>query len=427
MNGPTLKVLAGVALIMVIVASGVVILRTLSADPPAPARGTDPPEPGGGPTDGGGARAVSSGPPPPTIKGPVSIAPDNPLQPAYKPVNRPAYLQFLRQQGKTYSSQVVGKVSGRASKKDWGLRGVAYFEYLYAVESKGKILKNDGVKVVEERHFGKVNENLLVSSYEVVVELPDELDKVFSALAWFGPQAAAVAAAGRTAKNIVNNVRLPVSKEWVDLAREKGLFSKFPDLDPRKMESELRMFTQGSDNRLLEGKTVRIVFIDGKGVESVEGVGCELTPRERDLVVRTNFVMDHYLFPDRKVEPGHDWTVNGDVFSGFLDPRLHGRVGGEVTVLRAPDFVDHKDEVSKRVKIVKGTLVLRDEAGGREITGQITNLRGACAIPDRFGVVTSGTLQGYADYKAVTKDHLLFAAETTFTPRLEVSYACTVE
>lgn len=193
------------------------------------------------------------------------------------------------------------------------------------------------------------------------------------------------------------------------------------------MESELKMFTQGSDNRLLENKKVKIVFEDGQGVIQVEGVGCEITGRERDIIVRTNMVMDHYLFPDRKVEPGSDWQIRGDVFSGFLDPRLEGKVDGQVTVARAPDFTDAKSGVAKRLRIVKGQIVVRRESEQREITGQITGLKGVCVIPDTVGVVTSGGLHGHVDYKNLSRDHLLFAAETSFTPRIDITYECSVE
>lgn len=236
MNSPIVKVLASAACIMVIVASGVVILRNVT--PP-----TQPPQQGGG--EGGGQvidpkqpqkpadpEIISTSPPQVPLKGLTVIPPNHPLQPSYKPVNQPAYLQLLRQEGKTYHNKVVGKVGGRASKKDWGVRGVAYFEYLYAVESRGKILRNDGAKIVEERAFDKVHENLLVSGYEIGIELPDKLDTVFQMLNYFGGKVATVAAAGRTAARIVNNVRIPVSREWVDQAREKGLFSKGPATRP---------------------------------------------------------------------------------------------------------------------------------------------------------------------------------------------------
>jgi hypothetical protein len=433
MNSPVLKVLVGLAAIMVILASGSVFLRAITA-PESPDRTSprqnekeDSAGKDGKTPDATRPRVVTTSRPPVLLKGPQKVPPDNPLQPSYRPINKPAFLQLLRQQGKTYHNRVVGKVAGKASKKDWGVRGTAYFEYIYAVESRGKILKNDGTQVVEERTFNDVHENLLVSAYEIGLELPESLDKMFLLLNVFGPKGQAVSLAARTAMRIANNIQLPVPAGWVEQARNAGVFAKVPQLDPSRLESELKLFSQGSDNRLLQGKTVRIVFKDGQGVTEVEGVGCQISERERDTIVRTNFILDHYIMPDRKVEPGSDWAVSGDVFSGFLDPRLNGKISGDVGLMRTPDFIDHKGEVSKRLKIVKGNIEVRKTDGNRDITGQITGLRGVCVMPDKFGVVTVGHLHGYASYKNVSADHLLFAAETTVTPRINVSYECTVE
>ena len=187
------------------------------------------------------------------------------------------------------------------------------------------------------------------------------------------------------------------------------------------------MFTQGTDNRLLEGKTVKIVFKEGFGVHQVIPIDCGLTDRERDVIVRTNFLMDHYLFPDTEVGLGTEWTRNGDVFAGFLDPRLNGKVGGTITVMRTPDFVDARGKVSKKLKVVNGQIVVTDQSGTSNITGQVTGLKGVCVLPDDYGVVTSAHLHGYAEYRSISRDHLLFEAHTSFLPKIEIRYECSVE
>src|SRR5262249_50217525 len=106
---------------------------------------------------------------------------------------------------------------------------------------------------------------------------------------------------------------------------------------------------------------------------------------------------------------------------------VNGYLGGKVVISRTPDFIDSRDETSKRLRLVKGEIVVRDEAGNQNVSGQITGLRGICVMPDKLGVVTNGQLQGYVDYKAISRDHLLFSAESTFTPKIEVSYECSVE
>jgi hypothetical protein len=137
--------------------------------------------------------------------------------------------------------------------------------------------------------------------------------------------------------------------------------------------------------------------------------------------------MDHYIFPDQKKGPGDEWDVDGSVFGGFLDPRLNGKIGGSVSIIRSPDFVDSSGKISKRLKIVSGNVQISDERNTEGITGQITGLKGICALPDDVGVITSAHLNGYADYRKVSRDHLLFEAQTTYTPKFEVRYECEVK
>ena len=417
-----LNVLKAVALVAITLAAGTYILRGVddggtqdrgksdTTVPTAPAVITP--------------NTAAPAPRPSVTTQPISIKSDNPLQPAYRPVNQPAYIQFLRQEGKTYHSRVVGKVTGQASKKDWGIRGLAYFDYLYAVESSGKIVKNDGVTIIEERFFSKVHENLFTSGYALRIEMPEKLQDVISLLGAVDPSAGHSAGA---MTRLLDNVQVPVTREWIEAARKAGLFRDLEKFDPQRLEEEIKMFTQGSDNKLLEGKTVRIIFKDGFGVSDIIPIGCGLTDRERDVIIRTNFVMDHYLFPDRQVAPDADWTIDGSVFAGFVDPRLNGKVEGQVTVTRTPDFVDADGKVSKRLKITKGQVIIRNENGPTNITGQITNLKGVCVLPDDFGVVTSAHLGGFVEYKNVSRDHLLFQAETTMQPKIDISYECSVE
>ncbi len=421
-----LKILSAAALIAVTIAAGLYVIMTINA-PQSPQEGT-PPTKGKSKylADQTGKTTVNpTNAPVDTAKTnqPIVIAPDNPLQPLYKPINQPSIIQFLRQEGKTYITMVVGKITGQASKKDWGIKGVAYFEYLYTIASEGKILKNNGVTIIEERSFGKVNENLIVSGYEIRVELPEKLITFCD----FVGNLYGDGGATKDVLSSVNNAQISINKQIVDIARESGIFKDIPKLDPKQYENEIKMFATGSGNRLLEGKRVKIFFKDGSGITDIVPIDCEISDRERDLITRTNFVMDHYIFPDQKKGPGDEWDVDGSVFGGFLDPRLNGKIGGSVSIIRSPDFVDPSGKISKRLKIVSGNVQISDERNTEGITGQITGLKGICALPDDVGVITSAHLNGYADYRKVSRDHLLFEAQTTYTPKFEVRYECEVK
>ena len=136
----SLKILTAIALISVTIAAGVLTIKTLTSTPTNGGEGNTP-----GPTDvGEGTRIVKRKPDEksiPKFSTPIEVMREDPLQPCYVPVNQPVYLQNIRIEGKTYHSRVMGKVEGQASKKDWGIRGSAYFTYIYGVESIGKIVK----------------------------------------------------------------------------------------------------------------------------------------------------------------------------------------------------------------------------------------------------------------------------------------------
>lgn len=425
-----IKILSAVALLAIIAASCVVIICQIHGQS-TPSVISGPDKPTCLPIDNSylpDPRAK------PQFTKPLNVA-DNPIQPTYRPINQPSHLQMIRQEGKTYHSIVLGRLNGRASKSDWGMQGAAYFNYLYGIESSGKILKNDGITVVEERTFKKVTEELLVSEYELSVDLGERLQGLLSLIELAGGATADNDPTGTSAAAVVvantikrmDGSKVAIKKGWVDAARKVGVFKELPQIDPEKFESELRMFTQGTNDHLLEGKTVRITFVDGQGVKTIEPVKCALSEKERDIIIRSNFVLDHYIFPNHKVSPGEDWTVDGDAFAGFLDPRLVGKPGGKVTLVRTADFVGADGAISKKLKLTEGDIVIQETNGSQAVSGQLTGLKGVLTIPDATQVITSAVLSGYSDYQRVSTDHLLFKAQHTMKPSFEIKYQCSVE
>ena len=437
----TLKVLAAIALVAVTIAAGVFVIKTMTAP-------NNPPNKPTVPTTKGGATGTDIVEIPtkqaerskPKFSETIVVAKDDPLQPKYVPVNQPEFLQNIREEGKTYHSSVMGKVEGQASKKDWGIRGSAYFTYIYGVESIGKIIKNDGVTIIEERTFGKVIEDVLVSRYDVGFELPPTIQNGFNFLCatigaageiYLGAGDGSTGATsgwqvGKIINQVVGDIKIPFDDVTFDKFRDEKMLPE--SLDPQRVKNEMMMFTKLKGGRILEGKKVRIIFKDGQGITSITPIRCQLSEQEVDVIKRTNYVMDHYLFPDQQVAPNSTWDVNGDVFAGFLDPRLHGKVGGKVSVRRVSDFTDAKGEVAKRLRLVNGHISFTDNStAGQAITGQLSGIKGLCSMPNKYGVITTAAMSGTMIYKNVSTDHLLFDAEMTVTPRFEISYECSVE
>ncbi len=353
----------------------------------------------------------------------IRVSSDDDIASKYVPVNNPKYLQVLREEGKTYNSSVLGKVSGWASKKDWGMVGMAYFNYVYSIMSQGYIKKNDGLTIIEERSFGKVTESITVNKYELSFEIPDELATACAALEFFFGSDGSMTA---FAKGFLDNVKIPINDGIITGLKNIGIV---PDsLDPEKLKNEMLMFTKSKDSKLLEGKKVRIEYKDGQGIVSITPMdGCVLSAQEIDVIKRTNFVVDHYIFPDKQVEPDDEWQVPSGVFSGFLDPRMVGKIDGSVTVSRLSDFIK-KEETYNRLRFKNGIIqFVSNSSSSSEITGQITGVSGGCNIPLSTGVVSDAILRGNMEYKNVSKDHLLFEARTTTSPVFEVRYQCEVK
>lgn len=428
-----IKILSVLALIAVIIASVTYIIRSNTERSVAPSV-TDsapivssPPNP-----DAGGDPSVSE-PSEPQHGGLIEVKEDDPLQPKYEPINQPAVLQNLRQEGKIYCSSAVGKVSGRARKKDWGFDGSATFEYLYAMKTTGKILKNDGHTVVEERFFDNVEDTLIVSDADVRVAMPAEklggiVGFIATCRSYFltrdetiaqktGEEAAEYATA---ALSLFNKFHFHYTNEELrKMAKKEGFF-----ID--KVKATIKAI--GLPNAtLLKGKRVKLTFKDGLGLVTIEPMGCTLSDEEVDIIKRTNFVMDHYLMPETKKNVGDEWKVDGSVFSGFMDPRLQGKIVGSLTVERIADFPGADGQVCKRLRLRDGNISVENPNADNMIVGKYMQITGSANIPSRDGVVTGAALQGYADYKNVSKNHLLFEARMEVQPLFEIKYECVVK
>ena len=406
-----LKTLAALALITIIMMAGVHIYQSLNPSPvPVPPVVNKP-----GPTEPDPSPKPTPTPPSPVDPAPVKVEKDNPVMPKYSAINDPVILQNMRVEGKTYRSVVIAEVKGRATKKDWGVvNATVGFNYVYSVESTGKIIKNDGLTIIEERTFSNVNEKLLVGDVDLSLKIPrNGITDVIAPL--FG-------VTNETIDMINDNSHVTLSEG--DL---KILSEVIPSLDPDKMKGKLLMFSKAGNQRLLQGKKVRIEFKDGLGITSIEPIGCGLTEEEKEIIIRTNFVMDHYIMTDKKVEVGDEWRVNADVFSGLIDPRLRGAVGGEVTIMRVADAPGQDlDGNTRRLKLINGEINVTIPDDKNRVTGSVTNIKGSCIIPDKYGVIKEGVISGRVKYTEVSTDHFLFEARMEATPELEIHYECEV-
>ena len=232
-----------------------------------------------------------------------------PLRRPPKPIGDPDRIKEVLQVGKTYRVVAKAGFDARVEDKDWDIKQVTNLAYVMEMHVTRKIESNDGHRIVELRTFDHLrNAKVLFQVEGVTIEL--------------GPLGALVLGA-------IDSVQ-PGTIETV--ATVKPFVETFLKSSAQALaDGQASKAFAGVDS--LSGKTVRIAFVDdGRGVESITPIGCQLTADEADLVWNTAVLSDCYLLPDVKVKAGETWKVDGRQLGGFLDPTLRGVPSGEIEV-----------------------------------------------------------------------------------------------
>jgi hypothetical protein len=240
-----------------------------------------------------------------------SELPRPPVSP--KRVGDPDRIRETLRVGKTYEIVIKAGLDARVEDKAWGFKQVTNLAYAAEMAIERVVESNDGRRVVELRRFVKSrNVKLLCDVEGVVIELGTPGMLLLGALDAVLP---GTTAAFTFATPIVET---PLGYGARGAAQAKAA------------KAVAHVDT-------LSGKAVRIAYVDGVGVESIEPVGCTLSDSERDFVFGTAVMSDCYILPDVKIAPGRDWTVEGSQLAGLLDPSLRGWTSGEVVVDRHGD------------------------------------------------------------------------------------------
>ena len=183
------------------------------------------------------------------------------------------------------------------------------------------ITDNDGRRIVEDYHFTSVRTAWLASDRLLELELgsPDKplLENIKEADGFAGTKPVALA---------------PVA----DAILKSGMH------DAAHNAIDEAVIAVDS----LSGKTVRITFVDGVGVESIKPLGCDLTDWELKYLLSLPVVSDAYIVPPKKEsEPPGDHFAPGAVLASLLGPAMHGSRLSDTVIRPArsldPQTVDH--------------------------------------------------------------------------------------
>lgn len=173
----------------------------------------------------------------------------------------------------------------------------------------------------------------------------------------------------------------------------------------------------------LSGKSVRIIYADGVGVESIEPVACSLNRDELDFVASTAVLSDCYIW-DLKKAPGARWRVDGSQLVGLLDPSIRGTTGGDLGLVRDADIRDG-GQTFALLKVEDGSLTINSSDASTRRIGTFTP-RGTLRFSLLNKIVEEAKLVGRFELEEVSTDHILFETSFKTRPTLTVEYSCSV-
>ena len=319
--------------------------------------------------------------------------------PSPKPVGDPDRIKETLLEGKTYRVVLKAGLNARAEDKAWWRKEVINLAYVVEMQVDRTVERNDGRRVVELRHFvTSRNVKLLCDVEDAAIDLGAPGVLLLGALAYLQPGAGLAVTAAKPVADAI------LRRGAQEAARGKAT------------RAVAHVDT-------LSGKTVRITYVDGLGVESVEPVGCTLTRDERDFVAGTAVLSDCYIWDLRKAV-GARWKVDGSQLSGLIDPSLRGTTDGEIHFVRDDDGKED-GRTFAALRVEGGSLMVNSSDASTRRVGTFSP-RGTLRYSLTDKVVERATLVGRFDVEEVTTDHILFETSFKTRPTLTVEYACSV-
>lgn len=213
----------------------------------------------------------------------------------------PMRVRQLLQSGSTYLVRSKGGFVARTQRSPSGrtdqVRNLACaFEAVFT----RTIRRNDGRRIVEDYHFTSVRTARLTSDRLLELELgsPDKplLETIKEADGFTGTKPVAIAPVADAV----------LKGGWHDAARNAA--------DGAVLAVDT-----------LSGKTVRITFVDGVGVDSIKPLGCDLTDAELTYLFSLPVVGDAYIVPRKKMSgPPGNCLIPGELLASLLGPAMHG-------------------------------------------------------------------------------------------------------
>jgi hypothetical protein len=357
-------------------------------------------------------------PPPPEVEtqpGTTVKVPELPSPPPVpKAVNDPARIQQNLVAGKTYTVRTRGTLNVHAEDSDWGLSKVVTINYAYTLRVDRNIISNDGKTIVEERKFSDGNQIKIASTLDnLKLDLGDSWQKWALAIAALNPKVR-VAAAMLEAIDGVSLMPLVQVLSLVGVKADEIVGA----------QAQTKAFAVANS---LNGKTVRIVYEDGKGVLELTPTKGVMTDDERDLHCSSGLLSDSLIFPNTKIEVNQVWTVDGSNFANILDPSMLVSASGDIQLRRKNDHKDANGNVFAVIGVDRGAgRIMLKRLSGKHDSMVYFDPEGTMSYSLDDSIITHAKLHGTGKLDHFSKNHLLFKTRMKQQPTLEMEYSCEI-
>jgi flagellar basal body-associated protein FliL len=311
--------------------------------------------------------------------------------------------------GKTYRSLVRFTANGQGTHKDWGVTKEATLAYAGEMEVTRFIESNDGTTIVLVQEFQRAR-NLYVTTTidKVRFDLGPAGGMVIGAAdlagsAWAGLPRGWAAVTTKTLESLAD---LPATRQIMSQVATDQAAKAWAYVDQ------------------LEGQRVRITYVNGKGVQSLQPLGKPLSHEAKQFIYAMSLASDAYVLPDVKSPIGTTWRIFGSDLLPIIDPSMHASLSGSIGARRMEDIGSDPDRKAN-IQIVDGLLELQDYDHGNAYLGKWAPT-GRMEFSFKDGVVSRAELGGVILFDGRSTNHVFFEARFTVKPKYDVVYACEV-
>ena len=318
-----------------------------------------------------------------------------------RPIDDPDRIKGMLPIGGTHEALLKGGFVTFARDRDFGAAKCVHLAFAFEALTRRTIESNDGRRIVEILAFERVlAAKLLSEADDLTMDLGPPGVSVFQTLDHLRPDAGTTIVPAR-----------PVAEAILA-----------PPAEAVAGNAASRAFLQVGS---LSGKRLRITYVDGIGVESIEPIGCQLTASEGAYLFHTAVLRDAYLLPSEKVPPGATWKVDGSQMVGLFGPSIRGVPQGELVVERLPTN-RHEGKQYADLQIRGDELWTTFFSCGRRCP--ISMLEGTFRFDRSDGRIETASIRGELPNWPVSNDlpeeHLLFRVDSWLPTILTVSYSC---